>query len=153
MTKFKSITTPEIEHDDANMLVEFIWLNRNLACGPYPWREANGKEWGRLVAVFKKLMKFPYDLTSEQLAFYIYKCKPLHISSEEFAKMAVVARKLFQKYKLNEVSQLYQDKRAPLLKGGLEMAPYRQEKPISLLSFLRELENGETAEKRIDSEN
>lgn len=146
MTKYKSITTPDIEHDEANILAEFVWLNRNLASDIFPWRGENGKEWGKLVSVFKKLMKPPFELTAEQLAFYIYKCNPHNITSEEFAKMAVVARKLFLKYRIEEVCRLYTDKRKPLLASGLENAPFRQEKPKSLLSFLRELERGETKE-------
>jgi hypothetical protein len=40
--KYKSITTPSIEHDAANMLVELMWLNGNLMLGEFPWRGSIG---------------------------------------------------------------------------------------------------------------
>jgi len=141
--KFKSITTPDIEHDEANILAEMIWLNRDLATDIFPWRGENGKEWGKLVSALKRLMGSSFGLSSEQLAFYIYKCHTQHISSPEFAKMAVVARKLFKRYNINEVCRLYSDKRREAIKIGLEKATYKQEKPKTLLTFLRELERGE----------
>lgn len=141
--KYKSITTPDIEHDEANILTEMTWLNRDLATDMFPWRGDNGKEWGSLVAAFKKLMGPSYGLSAGQLAFYVYKCHPQRINPSEFAKMAVVARKLFERYNLEEVCRLYSDKRREATKVGLEKAVYKQEKPKSLLSFLRELERGE----------
>lgn len=143
LMKYKSITTPDIEHDNANMIVEFIWLNRDLQSDMFPWRGDAGREWGRLVASVKKLMKDPYGLSCEQLAFYVYKCAPQTINPPEFAKMAVVARKLFKRYDLEEVRGLYIDKRRRTAPTGLENIPFKQEKPKTLLTFLRELERGE----------
>jgi len=139
-----SITTPDIEHDDANMLAEFVWLNRDIRADIFPWRGQNGKDWGRLVSAFKKLMKEPYGLSSKQLAFYVWKCKPRHINPAEFAKMAVVARKLFEPFEIDQVSRLYEERRRELASSGLEKTKYKEEKPKSLLSFLRELERGST---------
>lgn len=141
--KYKSITTPDIEHDEANFLAEMTWLNRDLTSDMFPWRGDNGKEWGQLVSAFKKLMGPSYGLSAEQLAFYVYKCRPQRINPPEFAKMAVVARKLFKRYNLDEVARLYQDKRKEIMRPGLEKAAYKQEKPRTLLSFLRGLERGE----------
>lgn len=141
---YQSITTPDIQHDSANILAEFIWLNSDIRSDIYPWRGMNGKEWGKLVSALKKLMKDPYGLSAQQLAFYIWKCKPVHISAPEFAKMAVVARRLFQHYEIEQVARLYQDRRRELAASGLENASYKKEKPKSLLTFLRELENGKT---------
>ena len=141
--KYPSITTPDIEHDAANMLTEFVWLNGNIQSDIFPWRGENGKEWGKIVASLKKLMKDPYGLSAEQLAFYIWKCRPNRINPPEFAKMAVVARKLFQSYDLEQVCRLYSDRRKDLAASGLETISYKQEKPKSLLTFLRELERGQ----------
>lgn len=141
--KYKSITTPDIEHDEANILAEMTWLNRDLGTDMFPWRGVNGKEWGQLVSAFKKLMGPSFGLSAEQLAFYVFKCRPQRISPPEFAKMAVVARKLFRRYHIEEVCRLYNDKRKEALKPGLEKAPYKQDKPKTLLTFLRELERGE----------
>jgi hypothetical protein len=141
--KYRSITTPDIDHDEANILAEMIWLNRDLATDIFPWRGENGKEWGRLVSAFKRLMGPSFGLSAEQLAFYVFKCRPQQINPTEFAKMAVVARKLFRRYQIEEVCMLYVHKRIEAMKPGLEKAPYKQEKPKTLLSFLRELERGE----------
>lgn len=142
---YQSITTPDIEHDRANMLVEFIWLNRDLFASPYPWKGEGSEDWGKMVAAVKKLMKEPYALSHEQIAFYVWKCKPHFIDAFQFAKMAVVARKLFRRYTLEEVHRLYEDRRRDAGGSGLEKAEYKKAKPKSLLTFLRELERGETS--------
>jgi len=142
--KHPSITTPDIEHDPANMLAEFMWLNKDIRSDSYPWRGHNGKEWGKLVASLKKLMGDSYGLSPGQLAFYIWKCKPTFIDPKQFATMAVVARRLFENYDLEQVSRFYERWRQELASSGLEKAKYKTEKPKTLLTFLRELESGKT---------
>lgn len=144
--KYRSITTPQIEHDEANILAEMTWLNRDLETDVFPWRGDNGKEWGRLVSAFKKLMGPSFGLSAEQLAFYVFKCRPHYINPPEFAKMAVVARKLFKRYDITEVCRLYSTKRGEALLAtirGLPNIEHKQHKPKSFLSFLQELERGE----------
>lgn len=143
--KYDSITTPGLEHDQANILVEFIWLNRNLLADPYPWKGEGQEDWGKMVAAIKKLMQAPYSLSPQQIAFYIWRCKPHFINPFQFAKMAVVARKLFRRYDLEEVHRLYCDRKREARGSGLEQITHKQEKPKSLLTFLRELERGEKA--------
>lgn len=143
--KYSSVTTPDIEHDAANILTEFIWLNRDIRADIFPWRGGNAREWGRIVSAVKKLMNEPYGLSAQQIAFYIWRCKPRNINPQEFAKMAVVARKLFQPLDIDEVASLYQRRRKELASTGLEKVKHKQnERPKSLLSFLRELERGQT---------
>lgn len=139
--KYFSITTPDVEHDASNILTEFIWLNRDIRADIFPWRGENGKDWGRIVAAIKKLMKDPYGLSQEQIAFYIWKCRPQRINPQDFAKMAVVARKLFQRYDIEQVRRLYSDLRKELASSGLEHIRYKTQAPKSLLAFLRELEH------------
>jgi len=140
MTKYSSITTPEIQHDAANMLVELMWLNRDLTLGPFPWRGANGREWGKTVSAVKKLMKDPFNLTADQVAFYIYRCVPTEIDSEEFAKMAVVARKLLQRFGLHELCGLYSGWRAEREVDGIDFATHKKQDAKSLMKLLEELE-------------
>jgi hypothetical protein len=144
--KYPSITTENIDHDAANMLAEFIWLNKDIRCGSYPWGGQNSKDWGKLVAALKKLMSAPYGLTAEQLGFYIWECKPRFINPRQFAKMAVVARRLLTPMNLEQVSILYQDWRRELSSSGLEHLAYKANKPKNLLTFLRELESGKTSQ-------
>ncbi|MCV0439753.1 MAG: hypothetical protein K5880_14090 [Hydrogenophaga sp.] len=141
--KYPSLTTPDIEHDAANLLAEFIWLNQDIRADTYPWRGNNGKAWGKLVAALKKLMREPYGLSAGQLAFYIWKCKPRRIDPAQFAKMAVVARRLFENYDLEQVSRFYTDWQKELASSGLEKVKYKEKQPKTLLSFLRELERGQ----------
>jgi len=142
--KYPSITTPGIEHDAANMLTEFMWLNRDIRTDTYPWIGQNSTEWSRLVAALKKLMQEPYGLTAEQLAFYIWKCKPRFIDPAQFAKMAVVAKRLFEQFDLEQVSRLYEDWRRELSSSGLEKIKHKEHKPKTLFTFLRELERGQS---------
>jgi len=151
--KYKSITSPGVEHDEANILTEMLWLNRDLRADVFPWRGENAKEWGRFVSAFKKLMGPSFGLSAEQLAFYVFKCKPHYINPPEFAKMAVVARKLFRRYDIDEVCRLYNDKRTQVLVEdvrGLAKADYKQEKPMSFLTFLRALESGKIKDKELE---
>ena len=143
--KYPSITTPDMEHDAANILAEFMWLNKDIRAEGYPWVGDNGKAWGRLVAALKKLMTDSYGLSAGQLAFYIWKCRPTYIDPKQFAKMAAVARRLFENYDIEQVTHLYERRRRELAASGLEKAGYKQEKPKTLLTFLRELERGQTS--------
>lgn len=143
--KYPSLTTPGIEHDEANMLAEFMYLNKNIRTGSYPWAGEGRHDWGKFVAIFKKLMSDSYGLSAGQLAFYVWKCKPTYIDPKQFAKMAVVARRLLENYDLEQVSRLYEDWRRDLSSSGLEKAAYKQEKPKTLFAFLRELERGQTS--------
>lgn len=140
--KYPSLTTSNIEHDEANLLTEFIWLNRNVRTESYPWRGENSRAWGKMVAALKKLMQEPYGLSAGQLAFYIWQCKPRFIDPQQFAKMAVVARRLFETYNLEQVSRLYKNWMHELSSSGLEKIKYKEKKPKTLFTFLRELENG-----------
>jgi hypothetical protein len=143
--KYPSLTTPDVEHDAANLLTEFIWLNKNIRSESYPWRGDHAQEWGKMVAAIKKLMTDSYGLSKGQLAFYIWQCKPRFIDPRQFAKMVAVARRLFKSYDLEQASRLYQDWQKELASSGLEKAKYKENKPKTLLSFLRELESGKTS--------
>lgn len=140
---YNSITTPEVMHDEANFMTELIFLNRDINFKEYPWKQSKalGIEWGRTVACLKKLMR-DFDLTSDQLAFYIYKCHPVDINGNEFAKMAVVAKKLFQKYNLDDLARMFRERREALRTRGIDDTGYKQQKQKSLVDFIKELENG-----------
>lgn len=141
---YPSITSPGVLHDAANMLTELIWLNRDLQLKDHPWKESkyHGIRWGKMVACIKKLMR-DFELDSDQLAFYIYRCRPVDIDGVEFAKMAVVAKKLFQKYDLSDLVRMYNERRQELKTNQMDLVKYKAQKPKSLVDFLKELENGQ----------
>ncbi len=135
LKKYQSITTPNVEHDAANMLVEFIWLNKHLNCDIFPWLNDGSKDWSRLVAAVKKLMKGPYNIDEQQMAYYIWECKPTSINPQEFARMAVVARRLLKTMSIDFVSGLYTQRKKDFAKSGLEKTRYKDSKPKTLFSF------------------
>lgn len=140
MITHKSITTPDINHDDFNMLVEFIALNNNLLLAEYPWK-LDSKTWGKNVSVLRKLSKPPYDIHIEQLACYIWLCKPKKLSSKEFAKIAVVAKRLIPYYKIEDVVLFYKNLIQNSQSSGFEQAKYKEVCTKNLLTFLEELES------------
>lgn len=141
MTKYESLTTPGVQHDAVNMITELILLNKNTETPTYPWRSVGVMDfWKKTVAALRKLVKV-HGLDPEQLAFYVYRCQPTEINPAEFAKMAVVARKLFQKYDLESLVALYKTR---LVSNKMEvLVPHKiqPEPKKSLLSFIKELEN------------
>lgn len=125
------------------MLVELILLNRDLGVGEAPWRGEHRVWWGKTVAAINKLIKV-HGLTTDQLAFYVYRCNPVDINPQEFAKMAVVAKKLFRRHDLADLVRMYQNRREKVQNtGGTERAGYAEARPKrkSLAAFLEELEN------------
>jgi predicted enzyme involved in methoxymalonyl-ACP biosynthesis len=145
--KYQSITTPDLKHDAANMLTELILINKDPMVSPYPWSHQHKVWWGKTVSAIKKLTK-QFNITTDQLAFYVYRCRPVEIDGPEFAKMAVVAKKLFRKYDLQELVALYRATQQKNKGGSLDGIGYRKDrpKPKSLVDFLRELEDAEKKE-------
>jgi len=140
--KYSSLTTPEVSHNSVNMLTELIFLNKRLSKDAYPWRGQHRLWWGKTVAALSKIMK-RHGITEDQIAFYIYRCHPTEISQTEFGKMAVVAKKLFRKYDLTDLVEMYRNKLEKVQDtGGIEDAGYaKQTRTKSLAAFLEELEN------------
>ena len=146
MTKFKSVTTPKVEHDAANAVVEMILLNNDLMIGESPWRnKRHGRWWGKMVACIKKLMR-EHEITADQMAFYVLRCRPTTIDSTEFGKMAVVAKKLLRRQDIGQAMDTYRNRRdeakaaTPIAEGSTR---YKRQEIVSLTDFLRELEDGE----------
>lgn len=145
-TLYSSITSPGVLHDTANILTELIWLNRDLQLGDHPWKGADGRRWGKMVACIKKLIR-DFEIDADQLAFYIYKCRPVNIDGLEFAKMAFEAKKLFQKYDLGDLVRMYTERRQSLKTQPIDFMRHKTQRPKSLVDFLKELENGKTEEQ------
>lgn len=149
--KHQSITMPTVQHDDFNIITELIFLNKFGNVKPYAWREEPYRKfWSSTLAIIRKLNKV-HSINIEQLAFYIYRCSPDSLSNEEFAKAAVVAKKLFLKFNLNELLAIYRERYKPVETSGLELVPYiqtnepvKETKKKTLFELLKELENGQS---------
>jgi hypothetical protein len=156
MPKFQSITTETIQHDEFNIITELIFLNKFGNVGPFPWRSPNYRTfWSSTLAVIRKLNKV-HQLSMDQLAFYIYRCAPKDLSQQEFGKCAIVAKKLFLKFNLEELINRYREKFKPIEMTGLETAPYGDRlnqtltpQPKTLTELLKELENGQASGKSL----
>lgn len=139
MNRFRSLTSPKVFHDIHNLLVEFICLNEDPNIPPYAWKTTCAKKWGKNLACVKKLTREPFCLDVEQIAFYIYKCNPIDVTGKEFGKLAVVAKKLFQKFSIEELYIIYQ-KRIELIKSS--QIEYKKIESKSIMELIKELENG-----------
>lgn len=150
MTKYRSITTPSIEHNEVNLLVEFMWLNRSLDLPEYPWRKAEaGKRWGSQVAALTKIIK-SFGISVEQIGFYIYKNSVVSINSLEFGRMAVVAARVLPEVDLDDLHIIYQDKKEKYDSIKSDFLPIAHKNYLnkgqrgkSLKEFIKDLENGE----------
>lgn len=142
MKKYKSLTTPNIEHDAFNLLAEFIYLNKFGNNELFPWRGEAKNFWSKTVASIKKLIR-DFDITIDQMAFYIYSCHPKEINNAEFAKATIVPKILFQRFNLHELLSIYAEKFSKTI-DGLEGASYKrnedQSKHKTLLELIKELE-------------
>ncbi len=141
--KYQSITTPSIQHDAPNLLVEFMVLNKELQTEPFPWKSDYQKFWGKSISCIKKLIR-DFDLTEDQLGWYIFRCRVTQIDEKSFAKAAVVAKKLFKEADLSSLREEYLTLRANSRLSSLDIVPYKKPKARkSLLEFLKDLENEE----------
>lgn len=147
---FQSITTPQVNHDPSNMITELILLNRDWNPGPYPWRGKYRRFWSSTVAVVRRMIR-DFDLSPDQIAFYVYRCNPTELNGEEFAKVVTVAKKLFQRYDLEGLVESYRQKKQGATVSRLETARASEPRtaPIakSVLDFIKELEQDGTKEE------
>lgn len=140
---YTSITSPPLRHNLANTLTELILLNKVAAPGEFPWRSTYKEWWGETVSCIRKLMK-TFNITGDQIAWYIYKCQPTELNGTEFAKLAVVAKKLFQKYDIEQLHRIYAER----YRAGQDVVLYSYSVPKktkSLSEFIKELESGQKA--------
>jgi len=142
--KYKSITSENIEHDEANILTELLFLNHDLNIQPYPWRDKiYAKKWGKTVSLIKKLIR-DFQLSPEQIAFYIYKCKPISLSEKEFGKAATVAKKLLRFLNLSQLVETYRNRRNLIRSEPVSdlLNFHKPAKKKSLLQLIKDIEDG-----------
>jgi len=149
MSKYQSITTPSIQHDDTNFLTEIFFLNKYGALPQYPWRKGNplAKEWGKIVSLLRKLIKV-HHIDASQIAWYLHEHLPKQLDSKSFGLMVWKIKKLFRRTDLSYLQRLYAEKFKTTDKSHLnikdEFAPVpvtEKRKAKDLLSILKELEN------------
>ena len=111
MSKYQSVTTPEVQHDSTNFLTEIFFLNKYGALPQYPWRKeySFSKEWGKTVSLFRKLIK-THHIKSEQIAWYLHTYLPKKIDAKSFGLMVWKIKTLFKHISLSYLQSLYTEK-------------------------------------------
>lgn len=154
--QYDSATSKGVKHDAANAITELIFINaqteRNLPISDSPWKNKNVRAfWSKTVSAVKKLMR-DFEITPDQLAFYVHRCNPIEIDGVEFAKAAVVAKKLLRKCDLAGLmsaanERLTQIAARNITEGMSTPVPHAQPKRKNLQAFLQELESGQNSEE------
>ena len=152
MIRYKSISTPSVNHDVSNFLVEIFLLNRYGMLEEYCWRKGhpNTTEWSFLLPLFKKLLKV-HKIEPEQLAWFLHFHTPKSIDKDTvglFIYNLKRIKKLFKRIPLDKLRQLYEEKFTEVDRGFMEISdndrydrnPVKSEK-TDLLSLLERLEN------------
>lgn len=144
--RYESITTPDLKHDAENAITELIILNSDLFAEPYCWRKgkSHAATWGKTLSVIKKLTQEPFGLEVDQIAFYVYKCRPKKIDQKEFAKMAVVAQKLLQTMSLESLIDHYRKRKnelKPSISDGIKCSCEVTSGPRNLVDLIKEIED------------
>lgn len=137
-TKYESVLVPSTKHDPFNMMTELIFINSGKEFELSPWK-SHRVWWSKTVSVLKKINR-DHGVAVDQLAFYIFRCRPRTIADKEFGKMAVVAKKLFRYYDLTQLVDLYRASFKPSTSVVID-TPKQQVKNKSLTAFLKELQN------------
>lgn len=106
--KFQSISTPSIQHDEANILTELILLNRYHFLTEFCWRKGNPQhvEWTHLVGAVKNIIK-RLKIHPDKLAWYVNKTKIQDINYDEFGLLHYKISKVFPSAPLVEIVDLY----------------------------------------------
>lgn len=150
--RYKSITTPSVEHDAPNFLVEVYLLNRYGLMEEYCWRKGHSKaaEWSFLLPLFKKLLK-THQVDPEQLAWFLHYHTPKSISQDTiglFVFHIKRIKKLFKRIPLDKLHRLYVDQFVDKDRGFMAISDKDsydrkvETQSDDLLSILERLENG-----------
>lgn len=106
--KYQSPSTPSVQHDPTNLLVEFIMLNRYGVLEEYPWRKGNplAKEWGEVCKIVRRLVK-TMKLAPERLGWYIHRHQITDINYNEFGLVRWKINKYFPYGNLTKINSIY----------------------------------------------
>jgi len=161
MSKYQSVTTPDVQHDATNFLTEIFFLNKYGGLPPYPWRKGKplAKEWGRIVSLLRKLIK-THKVSPEQIAWYLHTFTPPTMDPKSIGLMVWNLKKikrLFRRLSLSYLCSLYTEKFKTTDQGYMSVQDDYTPEPLvteqkegtDLLSILKKLEN-EHGEKETD---
>lgn len=155
MQKIQSPSTPSVNHDASNLLVEFLMLNKYGVLDEFSWRKGKplATEWGGVCKVVRRLLK-TLKIAPERLGWYIRRHNVTELDYSEFGLVKWKIEKYFPFGNLSKTADAYRsdlakariDLEADKSLGGVsyrtrEAGPSRTKRK-TLLEVLEELENG-----------
>ncbi|MHA2063116.1 MAG: hypothetical protein ACXABY_01925 [Candidatus Thorarchaeota archaeon] len=96
MKKYASPSTPNVEHDLQNFIVEAILINRHGALPSGGWRKSGpfAKVWGQLLTKVKRVSKLGLD--AQQLAWFVQFYKVTDLDYKEFGLLRWKIKQYFK---------------------------------------------------------
>lgn len=106
--RFKSPSTPSVNHDLTNFLVEAILINRYGSLPEGCWRkgQALASEWSKLLIKVRRITN-NLGVEAEQLAWFIKFYKVTNLDYKDFGLLRWKIRKYFKWCNLNNFATYY----------------------------------------------
>lgn len=106
--KFTSPSTPEVQHDLSNFIVEAILMNRHGALPAASWRKGGvfAGEWGKLLTKVRRVRTLGVAL--EQLAWLVQFHKVADLDYKEFGLLRWKIKQYFRWVNLDKFAAYYQ---------------------------------------------
>jgi hypothetical protein len=150
MKKYTSPSTPNVEHDLHNFIVEAILINRYGALCEGGWRKGGPfvKEWGQLLIKVKRVGKLGVD--ARQLAWFVQFYKVTDLDYKEFGLLRWKVQNYFKWCNVDKFVAYYIQLHITLVgqsssyveeTTGYKMKEASSNRKKTLSDILKELEN------------
>ncbi len=152
MKKYTSPSTPTVEHDLNNFVVEAILINRHGALPEGGWRKGGpfAKEWGQLLTKVRRVGKLGVD--AQQLAWFVQFYKVTDLDYKEFGLLRWKVQNYFKWCNVDKFVAHYTSLHATLIgetssyvenTTGYKTKEASSNPRKTLSDILKELEDGE----------
>jgi len=149
--RYASPSTPEVQHDLSNFIVEAILMNRHGALPEGGWRKGApfAKQWGALLTKVRRVSKM--GVNTEQLAWFVQFFKVTDLDYKEFGLVRWKVQKYFKWVNVDKFVAHYQALQTTLVgevsnyveeTTGYKMKEGSSNRKKTLTDILQELENG-----------
>ncbi len=151
MKKYASPSTPGVEHDLSNFVVEAILINRHGALPEKGWRKGGpfAKEWGQLLTKVRRVGKLGVD--TQQLAWFVQFYKITDLDYKEFGLLRWKVQNYFKWCNVDKFVAYYTALHTTLVgkkstyvenTTGYKMKEASSHQRKTLSDILKELEDG-----------
>jgi len=149
--KYTSPSTPEVQHNLPNFIVEAILMNRHGALPEKGWRKGGpfATEWGQLLTKVRRVEKLGISL--EQLAWFVQFYKITDLDYKEFGLLRWKIKNYFKWSNMDKFAAHYQALHTTLVRDvsdyventtGYKTKEGSGSSKKTLTDILKELENG-----------